>query len=195
MYANPATNIVCLPFFTAEECDELLTALDAQPWRDARVASPVGPGVDHELRRCLLQEIRDRVLLQRLTDWLIETNNTYYQFEAWSFVDHDPVAAMRYEGGGHFDWHLDNATAEMQSRKLSFTIQLCDPASYDGGNLEFAMYHQDFGGAAGYASYREQIRQRGAITVFPAFHLHRVSPVTRGARTALVGWLHGPRFR
>jgi len=39
------------------------------------------------------------------------------------------------------------------------------------------------------------LRERGTLILFPAFRTHRVSPVTRGLRVAVVGWIHGPSFR
>jgi PKHD-type hydroxylase len=36
---------------------------------------------------------------------------------------------------------------------------------------------------------------QGAATVFPAFVLHRVTPVTSGTRYSLTVWCHGPKFR
>ncbi len=33
------------------------------------------------------------------------------------------------------------------------------------------------------------------MIVFPAYVLHRVNPVIRGARRSLVGWIGGPPFR
>jgi len=34
----------------------------------------------------------------------------------------------------------------------------------------------------------------GAAAVFASTVLHRVGPVTRGRRTALAAWFHGPHF-
>lgn len=36
---------------------------------------------------------------------------------------------------------------------------------------------------------------QGTATVFPGFVLHRVTPVTTGARYSLTVWAHGPAFR
>ncbi len=38
-------------------------------------------------------------------------------------------------------------------------------------------------------------RDRGAALVLPGFVLHRVTPVTGGARHSLTVWAHGPAFR
>jgi len=38
-------------------------------------------------------------------------------------------------------------------------------------------------------------KKRGLITVFPAWTLHQVTPVTKGTRQTLVTWVCGPEFK
>jgi PKHD-type hydroxylase len=59
--------------------------------------------------------------------------------------------------------------------KLTFSVLLSDPGDFQGGDLRFAM-----------GSFPEARRQ-GAISLFPAFVLHQVTPVTSGRRVAVVG--------
>jgi PKHD-type hydroxylase len=42
---------------------------------------------------------------------------------------------------------------------------------------------------------RAQVRQKGALVIFPTYWLHKVHPVTRGTRHVVVGWMHGPSYR
>ena len=62
-------------------------------------------------------------------------------------------------------------------RILSFTVQLSDPAEYEGGELQIGL--------------QNMTRTRGSAVVFPSYQLHRVSPVTEGRRASLVGWVMG----
>jgi PKHD-type hydroxylase len=196
MEPNPATAVTCLPFLPPDECEAALARLDAATWKEGRVALPGGVAEHAELRRCQLADAAADPLVTRLQTWLLGLNRALFEFELTGHdLTADPPAAMRYAPGDHFDWHIDNATLATSTRKLSYTLQLTDPADYDGGDLELALYARGLGGVVGDDAYRDQIRQRGHVTIFPAFHLHRVTPVTRGARVALVGWLHGPRFR
>jgi PKHD-type hydroxylase len=77
-------------------------------------------------------------------------------------------------------------------RKISVTINLSDPGSYDGGNLMFDL---------GQHSDREQfyecteIRDKGSMIVFPSFLPHCVTPITRGTRYSLVLWNLGKPFK
>ncbi|MGB0178111.1 MAG: 2OG-Fe(II) oxygenase, partial [Owenweeksia sp.] len=83
------------------------------------------------------------------------------------------------------DWHMDFGAGEISHRKLSMTVQLSDPADYEGGDLEF-MINQKVVTAP---------RTRGTVIVFPSFILHRVTPVTKGVRHSVVGWVSGTPFR
>ena len=62
---------------------------------------------------------------------------------------------------------------------VSFTLFLCDPATYQGGELIV-----DLGGA----EQRFKL-PAGALVAYPGTLLHRVAPVTEGVRLAAVGWL------
>src|SRR5205807_9700495 len=55
---------------------------------------------------------------------------------------------------------------------------LCDPASYDGGELVIES-----------ASGEETVKlEAGSLVAYPSTALHHVSEVTRGTRLAAVGW-------
>lgn len=112
-------------------------------------------------------------------------NSVAWRFQLSGFVDDDMPWVMRYEAlGDHYDWHIDVGHATNGSRKLGFTVQLSKPDEYDGGDLEFLNVPYD----------RNAIRTKGALVLFPAFFAHRVTPVTRGTRLALVGWVHGDSY-
>ena len=38
-------------------------------------------------------------------------------------------------------------------------------------------------------------KTQGKLFVFPSYHLHRVKPVTKGERNALIIWVTGPNFK
>lgn len=84
------------------------------------------------------------------------------------------------EGGGHFAAHRDNTAPETAHRRFALTLNL-NTGSYDGGELEFPEY----GRACRYAP------PAGGAIVFSCGHAHRVRPVTRGERYALVSFMFG----
>ena len=96
-----------------------------------------------------------------------------------------PPLFNRYEGGGEFGTHIDNAIrihqgSEFRVRSdLSATLFLADPESYDGGELTV----EDTLGV------HSTKLPAGHLLLYPASSLHRVEPVTRGARTACFFWI------
>ena len=92
----------------------------------------------------------------------------------------------RYDAAdrGFYNWHTDFGDFR-PLRKISVSIQLSDPADYEGGDLELLFDHQP----------HKLEKARGSFIAFPSFMLHRVAPVTRGTRWSLVAWILGPRWR
>jgi PKHD-type hydroxylase len=108
--------------------------------------------------------------------------NRWFKFDLFGLVDE--IQFARYSKGDGFEWHLDAGGGQTSTRKLSMSVQLCDEAEYDGGDLEFCA-----------CSQLEPRRRRGTIIVFPSFLAHQVTPITRGTRCSLVTWAHGPVFK
>ena len=64
-------------------------------------------------------------------------------------------------------------------------MQLTDPSEYEGGETRLHTSQAPFA-----------IPQtKGTITLFPSYTLHDVKHITKGQRKALVGWVHGPRWK
>lgn len=122
-------------------------------------------------------------LYDLLAPLVIKINDDFFKFQLYGFMENMQYAV--YEGdGGHYDWHIDTVVGNMPPRKLSFSLLLSDPTSFDGGELMIA-------GVA-----REVLaKQIGKMYVFPSFLSHRVTPVTKGVRRSLVGWISGDNFR
>jgi PKHD-type hydroxylase len=96
-----------------------------------------------------------------------------------------PPLFNRYEGGEAFGTHIDNAVrihrgSEFRVRTdLSATLFLEPPDAYDGGELVV----EDNLGA-------QSVKlPAGHLLLYPASSLHRVEPVTSGARVASFFWI------
>ncbi len=96
-----------------------------------------------------------------------------------------PPLFNRYAGGQDFGLHVDNAIrmkrgTDFRIRSdLSATLFLDDPETYDGGEL---VIEDQFG--------PQSVKlAAGDMVLYPASSLHRVTPVTRGVRTASFFWL------
>jgi len=96
-----------------------------------------------------------------------------------------PPLFNRYAGGEEFGAHVDNsirvlAGSEFRIRSdLSCTLFLEPPEAYDGGEL---VVEDLFG------EHRVKL-EAGDMVLYPASSVHRVTPVTRGSRTACFFWL------
>ena len=96
-----------------------------------------------------------------------------------------PPLFNRYAGGQAFGTHVDNAVrirrgSDFRLRSdLSATLFLAEPDDYDGGEL---VVEGQFGES------RVKL-PAGDLVVYPASSLHRVEPVTRGARVASFFWI------
>jgi len=96
-----------------------------------------------------------------------------------------PPLFNRYEPGHDFGNHVDNAIRPLPDGSgavrtdLSATLFIADPSSYDGGELSV----DDTYGV-------HQVKlNAGDLILYPASSLHRVEPVTRGARIASFFWI------
>ncbi|WP_235614135.1 Fe2+-dependent dioxygenase, partial [Pseudomonas aeruginosa] len=85
---------------------------------------------------------------------------------------------------GSFDFHIDNAVRDIHGGRervrtdLSSTLFFSDPEDYDGGELVI----QDTYGL-------QQVKlPAGDLVLYPGTSLHKVNPVTRGARYASFFW-------
>src|SRR5260221_663144 len=125
--------------------------------------------------------------LGRIVAEICRVNSLLWYFDLTGIVPDDPAMLLSYRGasGDHYDWHIDIGGGCTASRKLGFTVQLSASSEYVGGDLEFRTIAGD----------REAFRRKGLMLVFPAYWLHRVTPVTKGNRQVIVGWIHGPSFR
>lgn len=140
-----------------------------------------------ELRKSSVMWIDDKPehkwIYDKLAGLAMTCNNERYWFDLLGF--HEELQLAQYVEGDFFDWHLDFGPGESSIRKLSMTIQLSDSDEYEGGDLQF-MINQHIVTAP---------RQKGTIVIFPSFIIHRVTPITRGTRQSIVGWVSGPPFR
>jgi len=96
-----------------------------------------------------------------------------------------PLSTGNRGNGGDIASDFINENCE-RVRKLSFSLLLSDPDTYEGGNLQLL----DETGKSYIAP-----RQRGVIILFDSRCNHRVTKVTKGVRKSIVGWTVGPRWK
>ena len=122
-------------------------------------------------------------LFERLTGVVLHNNEKFYNFD---LTEIESLQFTKYPAGsGFYVNHIDMVHKSYGTRKLSFSVQLSDPSTYEGGDLLLHLDHEP----------TRMPRDRGTIIFFPSWTLHEVTPVTSGVRYSLVGWVEGPRFK
>jgi PKHD-type hydroxylase len=96
-----------------------------------------------------------------------------------------PPLFNRYEGGGSFGMHVDNAIRQVTGTShrirtdLSATLFLTPPEEYEGGELVI----EDV-----YGTHSVKL-PAGHLVLYPSTSLHQVQQVTRGARISSFFWI------
>lgn len=125
-------------------------------------------------------------IFQKITETIHEVNSKYFQFDLIGFFE--GLQFTEYNApADEYKAHIDRMYGNQNVRKLSMVIQLSDPDTYEGGDLELILGH-------GRDIYKLP-REKGAMILFPSWMLHRVTPVTKGKRQSLVGWVCGRPFK
>ena len=114
-----------------------------------------------------------------LENYLLEANRNVFGLN----VDYmPPIQFAEYTEGSYYNWHhdIDWTRDGMYNRKLSACVQLSDSDSYEGGDFSFK-----------YVESPAKFRTKGSVLVFPSYHEHRISGLTKGTRHSLVCWMEG----
>ena len=168
--------------FTKAEVQALRERLDAGPWTDGNMTS----GHQSATAKRNLQLPEDSAEAKEMSALIVQALNANPMFVA-AALPHTifPPLFNRYEGGGEFGLHVDNAIRQQRGgpirirSDLSATLFLSEPEDYDGGEL---IVEEMYG--------RQSIRlPAGDLVLYPSKSLHRVTPVTRGARVSSFMWL------
>ena len=168
---------------STEQVDRIIGIARFQPTEEATVFSAAE--AIQSIRSCTVRWLDDEWLRSLLWSYVEQANERAFNVavEPRSEMQLTEYAAHQF---AHYDWHHDvqwNGQSGFD-RKLSITVQLSDPDEYDGGDLEFdeLKTNADF-------------RSKGTVLVFPSYLRHRIKPITRGTRRALVAWFFGPNWR
>jgi PKHD-type hydroxylase len=177
-------------FFTHKECDDIVNIASKKYPVKAKIGHEKGGTYNSKTREVDLYDIQ----LSEKTLWIFEkiakavghANIEYFKFDLLGITHSLQLLHYKSETNGHYDWHVDIGGHQTSTRKISVSIPLNDNSEYEGGELEIDAFGEIVTMHQG----------KGTITLFPSFMSHRVKPVTKGERWALVVWVHGTsRFR
>jgi PKHD-type hydroxylase len=122
-------------------------------------------------------------IYERLTGAIVSINKQFWNFDLTRI---ETLQYSEYSIGQFYKPHIDMLyqAPNQGVRKLSFTLQLTDPKEYEGGDVIIKN-----------GTDSPIHKNKGTISFFPSYVLHEVTPITKGTRHALVGWITGPAFR
>jgi len=167
---------------SAAQVRELRAALDAADWVDGRETVGAQAALVKRNRQLPEHSAVGRELAKGILAALMQNSLFFSAALPLRLV---PPLFNRYEGGEHYGLHVDGAirsvpgSGERLRTDLSCTLFLCGPGEYDGGELEVVDT---------YGTHEVKL-PAGDLILYPSSSLHRVHPVTRGARTCSFFWV------
>jgi len=182
-----------------EVCDQIVTDCKHNILKSASVLSFDKKGRDDpEIRKTSVDFItdKDNKINELAWHFLREANKVQFHYDLTFF---QAIQFAEYKDGGFYGWHQDASGIDPnnETRKLSLTLVLSDPNTFEGGELQFYSGDrplEDMGDMTG-EQVQQDIQAQGTVVVFDSRDFHRVTPVTKGVRHSVVCWTVGPNFK
>ena len=177
------------PIFTPKQCQMVIDKGMSLKKEIAEVGmgQKSGEGVDPEKRITTISWIPFKEMPEMYRDieaTMLKANNNHFGFEGMRLTE---IAQFtHYLTDGFYDWHMDNdvhGKHQPPVRKISMTLLLSDPSTFEGGELEIM------------SKGKTAKLKQGQAIFFASWLQHRVKPVTKGERKSLVMWFGGPSFK
>ena len=173
-------NIVSLPLLNDNECDLLVSK-----WQDHEDMGSISQ--EYTYRQCDIIWIPYyskgfEFLFDKILNTIKKVNDEVYKFDISNPVTCESIQFTKYNKGDHYKTHMDwDGGGLLDTRKISFSINLTSPDDYRGGSLEV----------------NDEIapRTRGWIHIFPSFLHHQAHTVMKGTRFSFLGCIAGPPFK
>jgi PKHD-type hydroxylase len=164
--------------------EKILNIADSQDWIKGQIYNGE---VDDTVRSTELIrfDVHRQAWLAGILMYIAKTENANFGFDLGCI---NQIELVKYTKGGEYVMHQDTDWNKYPyQRKLSMTIQLSNPEDYEGGDFIFRDDN---------LSQIENIyKDKGSIIIFPSIMQHKIAPVTKGERLALVAWVEGPAWR
>lgn len=176
--------------FSSTECKEIIKLASKIKTEKAQVSRKKNNKTefveDHEVRKCNIKWITQNNdtswIYDRIIGTVLELNKSFFGFDISTIED---IQFTNYKApDGFYREHVDRIFGQ-PVRKISFSVQLTEKDKYEGGDLILN------DGSKNINPYKNI----GDLVCFPSYILHEVTPVTKGERNALVGWIGGKNFK
>lgn len=176
--------------FTKEECDKIIKIAKENYAAPASIGGGNGGGaIERKIRSAEIYNVdnteENRWIFGKMAAIVSVVNKYHFDYDI-AGITHS-LQLIEYisteEVKGHYEWHTDSGPGPSALRKISVTVQLSDPSDYEGCGL-FINNH---------GSIVQGTKERGSVHMFPSYMVHKVDPIEKGTRYALVIWIHGSR--
>ena len=177
------------PIFSPKQCQMVIDKGMSLKKEKAQVGMGQRPdgGYDPKKRITTISWIPFKEMTEmykQIESEMLRANNNHFGFEGMQLSE--PAQFTHYLTGGFYAWHMDNDVLGKHQppvRKISMTLLLSDPTTFEGGELEFM------------SKGKTAKLKQGQAIFFSSWLQHRVKPVIRGERYSLVMWFGGPSFK
>ena len=167
---------------TVEQVSQCRQLLEQADWVDGKVTA----GYQSAKAKDNLQLPEEHPVAKQIGELILKAlaRNALFMSAALPLKVFPPLFNC-YRGGQSFGSHVDNAirdhraTGQRVRTDLSCTLFFSNPDEYDGGELLI----EDT-----YGAHKVKL-PAGHMVLYPSTSLHKVTPVTRGARVASFFWL------
>ena len=177
------------PIFSPKQCQMVIDKGMSLKSEEAKVGmgQKPGGGNDPEKRITTISWIPFKDMPEMYRDieaTMLKANGNHFGFEGMQLSE--TAQFTHYLTGGFYEWHMDNDVAGKHQppvRKISMTLLLSDPSTFEGGELEIM------------SKGKTAKLKQGQAIFFASWLQHRVKPVTKGERKSLVMWFGGTPFK
>lgn len=176
--------------FTEKECIKILDMLKEAYPNAASVGGTIDSSkISRKIRSAeiyvLDNDLDNRWIYEKIAKIVSFANKYHFDYDITGITHGIQLIEYSSDGDvkGHYDWHTDTGPGEPSTRKISLTVQLSDPKDYEDCELLINNHGIEI----------KAEKERGSVHLFPSYMLHKVTPISKGTRYALVIWIHGSR--
>lgn len=176
--------------FSPQEVDKIIDLEDLQNFKKGSVGIGTSGAVSPETRNsdvCWIEPDQNSVwLFEKFAQLAAQVNQDHFLYDI-EFLESFQYTVYRGEQNQHYTWHMDSFDGYSPTeRKMSASIILSDPETYEGGEFEIVIN--------GVITEPVSLKpKKGDVIFFASWMPHRVKPVTEGVRKSLVAWIMGKR--
>lgn len=176
--------------FSVQECQKIISLIkQVYPTSASVGGSTDNSRISREIRSATIfvleNDEENRWIYEKIAGIVSVVNTLHFDYDI-AGITHG-IQLIEYGADtkvqGHYDWHIDAGNGEPVHRKISLTVQLSNPDDYDHCELVINNHGTELIGS----------KEQGSVHLFPSYMPHKVTPITRGVRYALVIWIHGSR--